>query len=148
LFYPYNGYVLEINNEFASAFLHTAAGCRAAAGPANVCHLVNRNLPSSCAARQICLAMEEELRNKGNCGRKTCRHADAAVCAGLSQFQQAAVVGQRRFRFGTGVRVQRYIAQNYNEEILLESSQSYFFVSSFTFTMFLRRLPGSNYKTI
>ncbi|WP_434579306.1 cupin domain-containing protein [Thermoanaerobacterium thermosaccharolyticum] len=63
--YNYNGYVLAINNEFASAFLHHPLAFSVfLQHPNNFCHIANLDCSIMLKAQNICIEMEKELIKK------------------------------------------------------------------------------------
>ncbi len=146
--YPYDGYVLAVNNEFVRRYLtrpylNQAFWCR----PEGVSHMVELSEAAFSRAVSLCGQMVEELRE----GRPLWDEQEAACTMELMTLVYRESPDSYWKPFDTRAReliyeAQRYVADHYAENIGLESLAASLYVSKYYLSHLFRQETGYSYR--
>lgn len=148
LTYPYNGYVLAINNEFASAFLHHPLAFSVfLQRPDNFCHIANLDYSIMLKAQNICIEMEEELIKKDDLWEDNLSFMIMQLLILVYRNSNKPFWPKSSYTVSNLIfQVQKYISQHYKDKICLETLAKEFFVNKFYLSHVFKETTGFSYK--
>lgn len=146
--YPYDGYVLAINNEFARRYLarpylNSALLCR----PEGISHMVELSEEAFPQATGLCRQMVDELQE----GRPLWDEQEAALTMQLMTLvyrenPEAYWSSQNNRADELIYAAQQYVAAHYMEDITLESVAGTLYISKYYLSHLFKKMTGYSYR--
>jgi YesN/AraC family two-component response regulator len=146
--YPYNRYVLAINNEFSAKFLnHPLLLSVLLRRPENFCHQIDLDKQTTESIAEICQEMIHETEQKGAFWEENVASMIMQMLITVYRFSSEAFWPDDSSNASKLVyKIQKHIGANYMKDLSLEELSKEFFVSKYYLSRIFKSATGFNYK--